>query len=165
MLSNSHDQSFSGLLAVQHPNDNLRMRPTQMVYQAALFTAFGIRPLGYHAVNAFVLAAAVLLLYLILREIEMPLTVARAMSAVYLVLPNYSTESVLVCRLWLHTDRCALPPQHICVAQCVPGRRVCVLVRGCAPRIDRIHDWGMEIFYAKLAVPVALWLRTRNLDA
>jgi len=163
MLLNSHDQSFSGLLAIQYPNDNLRMRPTQMIYQAALFTAFGIRPLGYHAVNAFVLAAAVILLYLILREIGMPLTVARAVSAVYLVLPNYSTD-----RFWFAafgytlTAALFLLSTYALLRASRGGAFVfwyAVALLACAA-----SALGMEIFLPlSLAVPVALWLRTRNL--
>jgi hypothetical protein len=163
MLVNSQDQSFSGLVAIQHPNDNLRMRPTQMVYQAALFKAFGTRPLGYHVVNAFVLAAAVLLLYAILREIGMPLTVARAVSAVYLVLPNYSTD-----RFWFAAFGYTLTAALFLLS-------TYALLR--ASRSGGFVFWyavallaltasvlGMEVFLPlSLAVPVAVWLRARNL--
>ena len=163
MLLNSDDQSFSGLLATQYPNDNLRMRPTQMVYQAALFTAFGTRPLGYHTVNAFVLAAAVLLLYLILREVGMPLTVARAVSAVYLVLPNYSTD-----RFWFaafgYTLTAAfflLSTYALLKASRGGGFVFWYVVALLALTASAL---GMEVFLPlSLAVPVALWLRTRNL--
>jgi hypothetical protein len=163
MLLNSQDQSFSGLLTTQYTNnDSFRMRPTQMVYYAALFTAFGIRPLGYHVVNAAVLASVVLLLYLVLREIGMSLTVARAVSAVYLVLPNYSTDRfwfaafayTLAAALFLLSTYALLKASrdsafNLWYAVALFALTACVL--------------GMEVFLPlSLAVPVALGLQKRK---
>jgi hypothetical protein len=163
MLVNSQDQSLSGLLATQYANnDSFRMRPTQMVYYAALFTAFGIRPLGYHVVNAAVLASVVLLLYLVLRETGMSLTVARAVSAVYLVLPNYSTD-----RFWFAAFAYALAAALFLLS-------TYALLK--ASRDEAFNFWyavalfaltasvlGMELFLPlSLAVPVALALRNRK---
>ena len=61
-----------------------------------LAKAFGIHPLGYHLVNAAVITALPLLLLLILREINVQATVAFTVAAVYLLLPNYSTD-----RFWM----------------------------------------------------------------
>src|SRR5262245_49170508 len=163
LLLNSQDQSLSGLLATQyHNNDSFRMRPTQMVYYAALFTAFGIRPLGYHVVNTAVLVSVVLLLYLVLREIGMSLTVARAVSVVYLVLPNYSTD-----RFWFAAFAYLLAAALFLLS-------TYALLK--ASRDGAFNFWyavalfaltasvlGMEVFLPlSLAVPVALGLRKRK---
>ena len=162
MLLNSQDQSLSGLFATQYTNDSFRMRPTQMVYYAALYTAFGIRPLGYHVVNAAVLASVVLLLYLVLRELGMSLTVARAVSAVYLVLPNYATD-----RFWFAAFAYPLAAALFLLS-------TYALLR--ASRDGAFNFWyavalvaltasvlGMEVFLPlSLAVPVALVLREQK---
>jgi hypothetical protein len=162
MLLNSPDQSLSGLIATQYSNDNLRMRPTQMVYQAVLFKAYGLRPLGYQLVNAAVLASVVLLLYSILREIGIPRTVARAVSTVYLLLPNYSTD-----RFWFAAFGYTLTAALFLLSTYASFR---------ALRSDRSVFWfglallaltasllGMEIFLPlTLAIPVGLWLQSRR---
>ena len=163
MLLNSPDQSFSGLLAIQYPIDNLRMRPTQMVYQAVLFTAFGIRPLGYHVVNAAVLALVVLLLYLVLREIGMSLTVARAVSAVYLVLPNFSTD-----RFWFAAFGYTLTTALFLLSTyaLLKASRGTGFVSWYAVALLALTAsvLGNEVFLPlSLVVPLALWLRAQNL--
>lgn len=162
MLLDSPDQSLRGLIAIQYPNDNLRMRPTQMVYQAVLFKAFGLRPLGYQLVNAAVLAAAVLFLYLMLREIAIPRTVARAVSVVYLLLPNYSTD-----RVWFAAFGYTLTAALFLLSTYASFR---------ALRSNRFIFWfglsllplmasllGMEVFLPlTLAIPLGLWLQSRK---
>jgi hypothetical protein len=97
LLINSPDQSLSGLLAALYDlHYKLRMRPTQLVYEAVLFKAFGLNPLGYHLVNATVLTLLCLLLYLVLREFGIRRMIALAVSIVYILLPNYSTD-----RFWV----------------------------------------------------------------
>lgn len=87
------DQSLVGLWERQYEfNANLRMRPTQILHQAVLYALFGLRPLGYHIANMAVFSAMVVLLYMVLRELGFFRSVAVAISALYALLPNYSTN-------------------------------------------------------------------------
>jgi hypothetical protein len=70
-------------------------RPGQGVYSILLYRLFGIDPLGYHVVNAAVLASVAVLLYLVLRRLQPSRLVALSVALVYSILPNYST-----CRFW-----------------------------------------------------------------
>jgi hypothetical protein len=69
-------------------------RPLQGLYLGALYAAFGYQPLGYHVVNAMVLAAAICLLYLVLLQLGMSRTLAFASAALTSVLPQLSTVRV-----------------------------------------------------------------------
>ena len=165
MLVNSPDHSLSSLFASQYADANMRVRPTQIVYQAVLFKAFGLRPVGYHLVNAAVLASVALLLYSNLREIGLPRTVARALSTVYLLLPNYSTD-----RFWFVSFSYVLTAALFLLGTYAAFR---------ALRSDRFVLWfgiallawtasllGMEVFLPfTLAIPVGLWLQRRRLSA
>ena len=93
VLLNSSDQSFTGLFKAQYAfTAYLRQRPTQIALQAVLFRSFGLDPLGYHLVNAAILASVALLVYGILRELETHRAISLAVPAVYILLPNYSTD-------------------------------------------------------------------------
>ena len=72
--------------------DYLRPRPVQAAYQTLLYDVFGVNPLGYHVVNAFVLAAMGALCYLLLRELGLPRLPALAVAVTFGLLPHYSTD-------------------------------------------------------------------------
>jgi hypothetical protein len=92
-MTNASDQSVAGLVKEQFSWDlDARARPTNTVYQAILVRVFGLNPLGYHVVNALVFLSAALLLYLTFGELGMQRTVALSTAAVYILLPNYSTD-------------------------------------------------------------------------
>jgi hypothetical protein len=74
----------------------MRTRPVQAVYTATLYGLFGLNPVGYHVVNASVLAAISSLLYLWLRRIGVSRLVAIAIPIVYVSLPHFSTA-----RFWI----------------------------------------------------------------
>ncbi|MDI6772973.1 MAG: hypothetical protein QME77_10375 [bacterium] len=74
----------------------VRIRPVQILHLAALYTLFDVRPLGYHLVNGAVFLCATLLLYLALSEIGLPRLLSLAVTAVYAMLPHYSTD-----RFWM----------------------------------------------------------------
>jgi len=87
------DQSLVGLWEREYEfNAGLRTRPTQILYQAVLYALFGLRPLGYHITNMAVLTAMVVLLYMVLRELGFSRSIAVGISAIYSLLPNYSTN-------------------------------------------------------------------------
>lgn len=93
LLQNAPDHSLIGLVRTQYAfKAHLRMRPTQIVTQALLFKAFGLKARGYHIVNALVLASLAVFFYLVLREVGTEGDVAFAASAIYILLPNYSTD-------------------------------------------------------------------------
>lgn len=76
--------------------DEIRMRPVQILTLAVLFRLFGLEPLGYHLMNTGLLGAGVVLCYLILRELRIQRDIALAVALVFGVLPHYSTD-----RFWV----------------------------------------------------------------
>lgn len=163
ILFHSPDPSIAGLFAAQYPDHNMRMRPTQMLYQAVLFKAFGLHPLGYHAVNALVLSAAVLLLYAVLREVGMPRLVTQAVSVVYLLLPNYSAD-----RFWFasfgYTLTTALFLLSIYAFLRALRSPQFVLWFSVGLSAETASLLGMEIVVPLAVVmPVALWIQSRRL--
>ena len=165
LLINTPDQSLNGLLAAQYEfNANLRMRPTQIAYQALLFTAFGLSPQGYHVVNAAMLASVAILVYLVLRELEVHRTVALSIPAVYILLPNYSTD-----RFWFAAFGYALSTALFLASTYAFLR---------AARSTHHSRWtwsvlavlalttatlGMEVVIPlALAIPVALWFQGKR---
>jgi hypothetical protein len=87
------DQSPGGLWHRQYQwHTTTRHRPTQIALQVALYWAFGLNPTPYHVANTIVLALLAVLLLAVLRRLDLPRNVAFAIPAVYLLLPNYSTN-------------------------------------------------------------------------
>ena len=93
-LNAAHDQSLIGLYHAVRPLNG--QRPLQSLTFAALDRLFGLNPLGYHIVNAFLLVAVAWLLYLVLRELRLPRLLCVALPLVYSTLPHYATN-----RFWL----------------------------------------------------------------
>jgi hypothetical protein len=93
-FDSAHDHSLAGLYHAVRPLNG--QRPLQSLTFAALYRLFGLHPLGYHVVNAFLLVAVALLLYLVLRELRVPRLVCVALPLVYSTLPHYATN-----RFWL----------------------------------------------------------------
>jgi hypothetical protein len=93
-LNAAHDQSLVGLYHAVRPLNG--QRPLQSLTFAALDRLFGLNPLGYHIVNAFLLVAVAWLLYLVLRELRLPRLLCVALPLVYSTLPHYATN-----RFWL----------------------------------------------------------------
>jgi hypothetical protein len=92
-MTTSGHHSLAGLIDAQlNSISGLQMRPLQTGYQAVLFSLFGVHPLGYHIVNALVLTAMTVLLYLVLHEIGLPRPVAVAVPAMFAFVPSYSTN-------------------------------------------------------------------------
>src|SRR5204862_18088 len=83
----SPDRSMAGLV-----RPSFLDRPAQGVYSVLLYRLFGLRPLGYHVINAMVLACMVALLYLVLRRLQPSRALAFGVALIYAVLPNYSTD-------------------------------------------------------------------------
>lgn len=81
--------SPAGLVA-----QNFAARPVQGVYLALLFKLFGLQPLGYHCVNAAVIAASLCLFYLLLLRLHVGRAQALAAALLFLVLPQLSTVRV-----------------------------------------------------------------------
>ena len=164
VLVNADNQSLGAMWDVQYAQSiSLRRRPTQIVYQSMLFRAFELNPLGYHAVNAAVLASAALLLYFVVREYGMQRAIAVAVAAVYILLPNNSTD-----RFWFAAFFYPLTITLLLLG-------VYAFLR--ALRIQHLAGWvllgigslggailGSETVIPLIAVlPVALWLRVRQL--
>lgn len=89
-LNASSDQSLFGLL--RSTFETYPYRPGQAANLAILYWLFGLAPVGFHLVNALVLAAIGPLLYLVLRECGQPRLIAVAVPLVFLCLPHYATN-------------------------------------------------------------------------
>jgi hypothetical protein len=89
------DQSLAGVYDAVRPATG--QRPLQALTFAALYRVFGLDPLGYHLVNAFLLAGVAVLLYLVLRELRLPRLLCVSLPLVYTALPHYATN-----RFWLN---------------------------------------------------------------
>lgn len=87
----SHDRTLFGLIRTA-TTPNTFMRPLQNIYDALLYFIFGVHPLGYQLVNAGVFLGVILLLYFILRKLKLPRVIAVAVTILYALLPNYSTD-------------------------------------------------------------------------
>ncbi len=90
----STDQSLAGLYS-SSMSSWFSMRPAQILYQAGLYKLFGLNPLGYHLFNSMVLVSAIVLLYLVLRELVQRRLIAFSVAALYASLPHYSTDRFL----------------------------------------------------------------------
>jgi hypothetical protein len=69
-------------------------RPLQGLYLALLYTLFGFHPLGYHLVNAAVIAAALALFYWLLVRLKIDRATAIGAAVVLMTLPQLSTVRV-----------------------------------------------------------------------
>jgi hypothetical protein len=68
------------------------MRPVQVFYLALLYRVFELNPLGYHIVNHLVFLAGILLLYGVLRKINLPRILSISIPFLFAMLPHYSTD-------------------------------------------------------------------------
>jgi hypothetical protein len=91
------NQSYLGLLRCLGGGGNeIPMRPIQSMGLVGLYRLFRLDPLGYHIFNAAVFVAAILLLYLTLRELQLGRLLALVLPLVYALLPHYATD-----RFWV----------------------------------------------------------------
>jgi hypothetical protein len=74
------------------PLKDVWARPVMALYQASLYSAFGLQPFGYHVVNACILVSGVLLFYAVLVEIGLARVLALTVSLLFALLPHYSTN-------------------------------------------------------------------------
>jgi hypothetical protein len=89
----SQHQTFVGYcLKLFSTPTRMLIRPTQVFYDAGLYSLFGLNPLGYHVVNTLMLAATAVGFLLVLSELELPRHLAFGIPLVYSLLPNYSTD-------------------------------------------------------------------------
>jgi len=82
---------------------SVRVRPVQALDLALSFKAFGLNPLPYHIVGTLVLALTSVILYCILKDLEIGSGIALALAAVYGMLPHYSTD-----RFWIASQQADL---------------------------------------------------------
>lgn len=73
-------------------DQSLRVRPVQAAYIVSSFKAFGHNPLPYHVVGAVLIAITAVLLYTLLIELEAGCRLALAISLLYGLSPQYSTD-------------------------------------------------------------------------
>jgi hypothetical protein len=71
-------------------------RPVHGAYAALLFELFGTHPAGYHIANTGVLAASVVILYLLLVRVGVTRLQSFAAVAIFIILPQLSTVRVWI---------------------------------------------------------------------
>ncbi len=89
-LKAADDQSLFGILRLAF--DFIPYRPGQAANLGGLYWLFGVDPLGYHVVNALVLAGAGAAFCLVLREFGQSRLIALAIPLVFLCLPHFATN-------------------------------------------------------------------------
>jgi hypothetical protein len=89
-MGESGHRSVLGLYDAVSPGTG--QRPLQALTYAVLYRLFGAHPLGYHVFNAAIFVVAIVLIYLVLRELRLPRFVSVAVPLVYAMLPHYSTD-------------------------------------------------------------------------
>jgi hypothetical protein len=94
-MTGSRESTVGATFAALY-QDEIRMRPVQILILAVLFRLFGLEPLGYHIVNTALLGAGIVLCYLVLRELRIRREIALAVALVFGLLPHYSTD-----RFWV----------------------------------------------------------------
>ena len=87
----SPDQSIAGLFNASYSAHHA-MRPVQLWLGAALYSLFGLNPLGSHLFNASLIIVNPLLVYAIARELGVTRLIGFSIALVYLALPSYSTD-------------------------------------------------------------------------
>ena len=91
------DPSLAGLWHWFWPQyGDLHTRPIQVLYLVLTYFVFGLHPLPYHLLNIVVLAGAVVMFYLALRELPMGRCTTLVVPLVYALLPHYTTD-----RFWI----------------------------------------------------------------
>lgn len=95
-LSHAGNASLSDSFQALYADENVRQRPMQALHLAWMYQLFGANPFGYHLTNAGVFITAVLLFYLVLRELRLPRLVVLTIPLVFGLLPHYSTD-----RFWI----------------------------------------------------------------
>ena len=131
------DESFaSAFRALSNPW--VAMRPVQIAYFAILYKAFGLAPLGYHLVNAVVLASTAVLLHELLRELGVPRRLGLAVALIYTLFPGYSAV-----RFWFAAFGHLL------------SMALCLMAAYAMLRARRTADWGAWVGWL-LGAAVAL---------
>jgi len=92
----SHNQSLIGLYNSLMGQHDFYFRPIQWFFLAGLYQLFGLNPTGYHVVNSALLSFGALLLYQLAILWGQSRLLAISISAVFVLLPNYSTD-----RFWI----------------------------------------------------------------
>jgi len=95
-LRGSSEQSLPSLFRLLY-STGFRWRPVQAVYLTLLYETFGVHPLGYHVVNAILLATIACFFYLSLSLLDQPRSLAIGVPLVYVLLPDYSTIRFWIC--------------------------------------------------------------------
>lgn len=130
-FANARSHSLPALFtAGYHPAIN-HTRPGEILYQATLYWLFGLSPLGYHVINAIVLAAMAMLLAALLHELGAPRVLALVVPLVYAFLPHYSSA-----RFWVAAF-IAIASQALCFLSLYCDLRAAR--NGCA------HPWRWKV--------------------
>lgn len=94
LLASFEAAARSGHSVIASTLPDYGVRPVQGIYLALLYEAFGLHPLGYHLVNTAVIAACIVLLYLLLLRLRFARGEAFAAALVLALLPQLSTVRV-----------------------------------------------------------------------
>jgi hypothetical protein len=138
-------------------------RLTNIVYQTVLFRVFALNPLGYHVVNAVVLLAIAVFAYVTLRELGAHRTIALSIAAVYILLPNYSTDRFWIIAFAYDLSMASTLVGTYALLRALRSRRFIRWIAG-AVLVLTVAALGFEVVIPlMLAIPVAVWWRSRRL--
>jgi hypothetical protein len=73
-----------------------QLRPLQALGRYLMYNAFGLEPAGYHLVNSLIFCAAVVLLYLLLRQLNCSRVTSLCVALLFGSLPHYTAD-----RFWI----------------------------------------------------------------
>ena len=90
-LSQSSGESL-GKIFLQMWAEDSNIRPVMVAYLVLTFRAFGHHQMAYQVFNTFSLGLAVVILYLVLRELRTERFLALSIALVFGLLPHYSTD-------------------------------------------------------------------------
>jgi len=103
-LTHHSGQGISSTLwALLRHDPSLRVRPVQAIYLVTSFRIFGRQPVGYHILDAAILAVLTVMLYLLLRELRVGCWLEFTIPLVFALLPHYSTD-----RFWISSQQATL---------------------------------------------------------
>lgn len=157
---------MAGALISSDPN--MRVRPVQAAYLVSGFKAFGLNPFPYHLLGTILLGFTVAALYFVLTEWSMQREVAAAISLVYGLLPQYSTD-----RFWIASQQATLSVLFALVG-------IYAMLRLTRPGEKRTWAWGITalsglvlsflsyevmvgaVVAAVMAIGIQIARRTRN---
>jgi hypothetical protein len=117
--------------AVTRMFPGMPLRPVAIVCGILEFKAFGHHPTPYHVLNLLLLGLLAILIYLVIRELNISRIIAFAVALVYGLLPHYSTD-----RFWIASSEASL-----CMVFAMFG--IYAMLRAIRPDQRSLNGWSI----------------------